>query len=47
MDDIVIVIEDNVPHNAWKIARVLDPYPDKDGRIRKVRLADSTLDKNE
>lgn len=48
VEEIVIVIEDNVPRNAWKIARVVDTYPDKDGLFRKFRLkvADSTLGKN-
>lgn len=48
VDDIVIIKDDNLPRNCWKIARVDETYPDGDGLVRKVRLkvADRNLDDN-
>ena len=46
--DIVIMKDDNLPRNRWKLALVEETYPDDDGLVRKVRLkiADQNLDKN-
>ena len=46
--DIVIIKDDNLPRNRWKLALVEETYPDDDGLVRKVRLkiADRNLDKN-
>ena len=46
--DIVIMKDDNLPRNRWKLALVEETYPDDDGLVRKVRLkiADRNLDKN-
>lgn len=48
VDDVVIIKDDNLPRNSWKIARVDETYPDDDGLVRKVRLkvADRNLDDN-
>ena len=48
VDDVVIVKDDNLPRNAWKIARVDETYPDDGGLVRKVRLkiADRNLGDN-
>ena len=48
MDDVVIIKDDNLPRNSWKIPRVDETYPDDDGLTRKVRLkvADRNLDNN-
>ena len=47
VDDIVIICEDSLPQNQWKLARVTEVYPSADGKVRKVKLlvSDSTLDK--
>ena len=39
VDDIVIVKDDNMPRNRWKLARVQETYPDGDGLVRKVKVA--------
>lgn len=46
IDDIVIVKDDNVPRNNWKLARVVEAYKEEDGHVRKVKLmmADPYLD---
>ena len=46
--DIVIMKDNNLPRNRWKLALVEETYPDDDGLVRKVRLkiADRNLDKN-
>ena len=48
MDDIVVVMDDNLPRNCWRIARVEETYPNADGLVRKVRIkiADCNLDEN-
>ena len=48
VDDIVVVMDDNLPRNCWRIARVQETYPDADGLVRKVRIkiADRNLDEN-
>ena len=45
--DIVILTEDNVPRNKWKLARVEETLLCVDGMVRKVKLAigDTELDK--
>lgn len=37
--DIVILKDDSVPRNCWKLARVETTYPDADGYVRKVKVA--------
>lgn len=43
--DIVLLREDNVPRNSWRMARIEDVYTDEDGLVRKVKLVvgDSSL----
>lgn len=43
----VLLQEDLVPRNEWKMARVIDIYPGTDGKVRKVRLlvSETTFDK--
>ena len=45
---IVIIKDNNLPRNRWKLALVEETYPDDDGLVRKVRLkiADRNLDEN-
>lgn len=46
--DIVIVKDDNLPRNLWKLALVEGVFVDTDGLVQKVKLrvSNSTLDKN-
>ena len=46
VDDIVIIKEDNAPHNCWQLARVVAVYQGSDGRVHTVKLAlaDACLD---
>ena len=45
--DIVMLKDENVPRNLWRLARVRDVSPSKDCLVRKVKLAiaNSSLDK--
>ena len=42
IDDVVILKDDNLPRNYWKMACVDRTYPDDDGLIRKVRITVAT-----
>lgn len=41
-NDVVLLREDNVPPLQWPLARVLETYPGKDGKVRVVRLKTPT-----
>ena len=45
--DIVMVKEENLPRNAWRLAKVVETYPSEDHRVRKVKVAlgDKELDR--
>ena len=47
VDDVVIVKDEGLPWNQWRLARVVETYPSDDALVRKVKLlvADSSLDK--
>lgn len=36
--DVVIVKDDNIPRNEWKLARVVETRADGDGFVRKVKI---------
>lgn len=38
VNDIVIVKDDDIPRNQWKMGRVIEAIPDQDGLVRKVML---------
>ena len=38
VNDIVIVKEDDIPRNQWRVCRVVEVLPDEYGLVRKVRL---------
>ena len=38
VNDIVLLQDDQVPHNEWKLARITEAYPGLDGRVRMLRL---------
>ena len=42
VDDVVIIKDDSLPRNRWKLARVSETYPDNDGLVRKVRIVVAT-----
>ncbi|XP_029596472.1 uncharacterized protein LOC115179216 [Salmo trutta] len=46
INDIVILQDDTVPRNQWKLAKDTEVYPGQDGRVRRCKLliSDSTLD---
>ena len=48
IDDIVLVRDENLPRNRWRMARVDEVFPSDDGLVRKVKLAMATseLDKH-
>ena len=35
----MIMKDDNIPRNCWKLARINEAYPGKDGLIKKVSIA--------
>lgn len=46
VDDVVLLQDEASPRNQWKMAKVIEVYPGKDGRVRRLKLlvSDSTLD---
>ena len=38
VDDIVLMVDDNLPRNKWPLARVLETNKDKDGYVRTVKV---------
>ena len=38
VNDVVIVKEDDMPKNQWRVCRVVEALPDEDGLVRKVNL---------
>ncbi|KAK0136557.1 hypothetical protein N1851_027292 [Merluccius polli] len=46
VDDIVLLKNELTPRNQWKLAKIIEVYPGKDERVRKLKLliGDSTLD---
>ena len=37
-NDVVLNSKDNIPRGKWRVGRVMETFPGKDGRIRTVRL---------
>ena len=37
-DDIVLVVDEGLPRCQWKLGRIVEVYPSKDGLVRKVKL---------
>ena len=46
VDDVVLLQDDSTPRNQWRMAKVIDVYPGKDGKVRRLKLliSDSALD---
>ena len=38
VNDVVIIKEDDVPRNQWRVCRVVEALPDEDGLVRIVKL---------
>ena len=36
--DVALISEDNIPRGKWKLGKIVDTFPGKDGRIRTVRV---------
>ncbi|CAI5661726.1 unnamed protein product [Oreochromis niloticus] len=47
INDVVLLKDKITPRNQWKLARIIEVYPGKDGKVRKVKLllSDPTLDR--
>lgn len=45
--DVVLIKDENLPRNQWRLGRIDECYTDNDGHVRKVKLviASSSLDK--
>ena len=39
VDDVVIVVDDGAPRNAWRLGRVTETYPSEDGLVRTAKVA--------
>lgn len=39
VNDVVMVKDENVPRNAWRLARVEEAFSSHDGIVRKIKLA--------
>lgn len=46
VNDLVVIIDDNLPPAKWLMGRVLEIHPGKDGYIRMVTLQTKTRDEN-
>lgn len=46
VNDIVLLLDDMAPRSRWKLAKVTEVLPGRDGRVRKLKLliSDPTLD---
>ncbi|KAH8235326.1 hypothetical protein KR038_002964, partial [Drosophila bunnanda] len=44
-DDMVVVKEDNLPPNEWRLGRIVSVCPGADGRVRvvEIRMARGTI----
>ena len=37
-NDLVVIREDNMPPSRWKLGRVIEIFPSKDGLVRAVKV---------
>jgi hypothetical protein len=44
-DDLVLVLDDNLKRNEWKMGSVVEVYPDKKGFVRSVMVCQMVEDK--
>ena len=38
INDIVLVVDDDLPRNKWPMARVVETFPSSDGLVRSVSV---------
>jgi len=38
VNDIVLIVDDSLPRCFWKLAKIIEVYPNKDGLVRRVRM---------
>lgn len=38
VDDLVLVVDENLPRGQWPLGRILETYPDEKGQVRSVRV---------
>ena len=36
--DIVLLVDDTCPRNAWPLARIIEAFPNSDGCLRRVKV---------
>ena len=41
-NDIVLIVDENLPRSSWRLARVIETYASKDNLVRSVRLKVAT-----
>ena len=42
VEDVVLVVDENLPRNQWALGRVIEIFPDSHGLTRKVKLRTRT-----
>lgn len=40
--DIVLIKEDDLPPSKWLLGRIIEVFPDSEGRVRRVRIKTAT-----
>ena len=41
-NDIVLIVDDNLPRNVWSLGRIIKTYPDAQGLVRSVSVQTKT-----
>ena len=36
--DVILVVSSDIPQGQWPLGRTLEVYPEKDGKVRAVKL---------
>ena len=44
--DVVLVIDPDVKRGSWSMGKVIETYPDEDGRVRSVKVKTSSGEYN-
>ena len=42
VDDLVLLVEDNIPRGQWRLGRVLEVYPSSDNKVRSLKIKTSS-----
>ena len=45
IDDVVLIVQQNLPRGQWPLGRILNTFPGKDGhdRVAQVHIGDKSL----